>query len=343
MYFLVGDIGGTNCRLALYENENQIAQMHYQSHFDSNLTHDIKDFLQSIQQSQTPKQTQIKIDQCCLAVAGPIENQSAHLTNLGWTLDAKSLSRDLGFDVHLINDFYAQALAVSILKPHQRLHLAGPQDLNHTQPWAILGMGTGLGEALLIPTNLNDDQADDPHQADVASDWIVVPTEGGHCRFAPKDQLSFEFLCHLQARFGQHISIERLLSGQGIVDLYAFLSKGIQKPAHEITHLALTKSDQTAQKCMDIIISYYGDEAANLSLKSKSKAVFLSGGISPKILPLLMPLFEESFLDKGRYRSLLTQTSIYLVTEENPGILGAWQQARLVYSKKSSSSLKKLS
>jgi glucokinase len=331
MYFLVGDIGGTNCRLALYENDNQIAQMHYQSNFDSNLTHHIQDFLQSIQQKQ------LKIDQCCLAVAGPIENQSAHLTNVGWTLDAKVLSRDLGFDVHLINDFYAQALAVSILKPHQRLHLAGPQDLNHTQPWAILGMGTGLGEALLIPTNLND------HQASVTNEWIVVPTEGGHCRFAPKDQLSFEFLCSLQARFGHHISIERLLSGQGIVDLYAFLSKGIQKPAHEITHLALTKSDTIAQKCMDIIISYYGDEAANLSLKSKSKAVFLSGGISPKILPLLMPIFEEAFLDKGRYRSLLTQTSIYLVTEENPGILGAWQQARLVYLKKSSSSLKKLS
>jgi glucokinase len=316
--FLVGDIGGTNSRLALYSAGSCLKQQHYPTLPSLSLFDHISDFL---------AQCSIHIDMICLAVAGPVENGTVVFTNVGWHLNAQEIAQAFACHCELINDFYAQAMAVSITKTSQLKHITGPQSLNPHHPWGVLGVGTGLGEALLIPSSMSLESIDPYH-------LIVVPTEGGHCRFAPKNIKEFELLCFLQEKYGEHISVERVLSGQGLVDLYAFLSGGLIQTPTYITQSAIQNTDQIAKHTLDLFISCYGDEAANLCLKSKSKAIFLSGGISPKISSLLEPNFSHAFLNKGRYQSLLTQTSLYLVTEPEPGLLGAYAYAQCVYAKK---------
>ena len=150
--------------------------------------------------------------------------------------------------------------------------------------------------------------------------------------------MQIELLRFLKTRFG-HVSYERILSGPGLVNVYEFLrDSGCGKesaefaaalkqgdPAAVISRAALEGTQSLAEKALDIWVSVYGAEAANLALKVMATGgLFLAGGISPKILAKLTgPLFMQGFVEKGRLRPLVESIPVQVITNEKAGLLGA--------------------
>jgi glucokinase len=196
---------------------------------------------------------------------------------------------------------------------------------------AVIAPGTGLGEAGMFWDGTR-------HR--------VFACEGGHADFGPQGDLQIELLRFLKARFG-HVSYERILSGPGLVNVYEFLREsGCGKesaafaaalkqgdPAAVISRAALEGNESLAVKALDLWITVYGAEAANLALKVMATGgLFLAGGITPKILAKLTgPLFMKSFLEKGRLRSLLEAIPVQVVTNEKAGLLGAARCAAVAH------------
>ena len=199
MRIIAGDIGGTKTLLRCVE-DGEIA---FEQRFESG---SFKTF--DLLLTEFFKRCQRPVDAACFAVAGPVLENRAEVTNLKWSMDAVALAK--AFDIReiaLINDFYAVALGVPLLGPADTLPLhAGKR--RPREPIAILGAGTGLGEAVVI---WSGDQ------------WNVVPSEGGHADFAPQDELQTKLLLALLERYG-HVSWERVCSGMGLTNIYAFLT-----------------------------------------------------------------------------------------------------------------------
>lgn len=316
MRLLAGDVGGTNTRLALYEDDQQIALSSYKNAEQSGLEAIIDGFLAD-HPGASPAAA-------CVGVAGPVRRGRVRLTNIDWQLDHDQLSARLGYPVQLVNDFQAQAAAV----PHLDLEAdtldlgpapEGTPDLG--APIAVLGPGTGLGEALLIPD---------------AAGHRVLPTEGGHARFAPRDEREVGLLRSLWQIWPEHVSVERVLSGPGLVAIYDHLRGDAPRrpemattdPAAVISAQALAGGCPICVEAMEIFIGVLGDEAANLALKSNAGRVFIAGGIGPRIAPLLQGRLRQAFTAKGRFSSWLRGVPTRLITRSDTGLLGAWAEAR---------------
>src|SRR5206468_2149650 len=188
---------------------------------------------------------------------------------------------------------------------------------------AVIAAGTGLGEGGLYWDG---------------SRHHVFASEGGHCDFAPVDDIQVELFQYLRARHG-HVSYERVLSGPGLVNIFDFLrDTGKGKPpdwlvgeivetdaAAAISHAGLSGKCPMCEQALDIFVAIFGAEAGNLALKIKATGgVFLAGGIAPKILPKLATrLFLDAFLSKGRLQRLLEIMPIQVITNDKLALLGA--------------------
>ena len=198
---IVGDIGGTKTLLAIYDRAGAyapIAQMEYRSANYPALDVMVREFLATSQRT---------VRAACFDVAGPVIRGRAHLTNLPWTVEAKTLRASLHLDeVFLLNDLQAIAYAVPRLRAEDLYTInAGKPDASGAI--AVIAPGTGLGEAFLVWTN---------------SGYLACSSEGGHASFAPTDERQAALWRYLNSRFG-HVSVERVCSGQGITNIYDFL------------------------------------------------------------------------------------------------------------------------
>lgn len=307
MRTLIGDIGGTNTRLAIADGGHIVRRVTWPS--EGGLEPLLDRFL--TEQAE-------RIQAACLAVAGPVFGGAVHLTNLGWRLDAARLSARLGVPVRLINDFHAQALAVTALTPQDWVELAPTRQSDQVAGdcIAVLGAGTGLGEAILAPGEHG---------------WVVVAGEGSHKRFAPRNTQEIELLRAFAARYGEHVSVERVASGPGLVAIYDHLRGSAPRhpamqqmaPAAVITREALAGGCPTCQATVDIFIGVLADEAAGVALQCNAGAVYLGGGIAPRLLPLLRCRFRPAFESKGRYGPWLATLPVRVLTHPDPGLLGA--------------------
>ena len=188
-----------------------------------------------------------------------------------------------------------------------------------------MGVGTGLGEALLLPCN----QKDEPY-------YHAVATDGGHARFAPRNESEFGLMRWLIGLYGSHISVERVVSGQGLVNIYRYLLGGRALPdlfdnrlnGEMISYAALELNDELCIRALEIFISVLADEAANLVLKCDAATVCLSGGIPPKIIPAFHAYFSSAFLDKGRFRNTLAQVGVWIMNDPELGLKGAYLAAQ---------------
>ncbi|MGK0359270.1 MAG: glucokinase [Bradymonadia bacterium] len=303
MRCLLADIGGTNIRLAVYADTTCIARV------DTATRHGVLGPIRAMLAAHPG------VDRACLAVAGPVVGRRAWLTNVGIELDADALSVELGISVQVINDFHAQALAVSALGDADRHALPASVDAQHPgECLVVVGAGTGLGEALLVP---------DGHGG-----MLVVPGEGGHKRFAPRDARARGLLESLTQRFGPHVSVERVVSGPGLAEIHRYLCDVGASADHpidpaRITADALSGRCATCRLAVEMFIDALADEAANLALQCNAGAVYIGGGIAPRILPLLTPRFRAAFEDKGRAGELLKTVPIFVITHPDPGLLGA--------------------
>lgn len=292
---VAGDIGGTKTLLRALDGERIIHEQRYESAAWSSFSDLVADFRRGVPGT---------IDAACFAVAGPVWENRAEITNLSWSIDANSFAIPR---VALINDFHAVALGVPLLGEGDLISLqAGERD--RSQPMAILGAGTGLGEAFVIHGR-------------------VVATEGGHGDFAPQDAEQARLFEHLHQRYG-HVSWERVVSGMGLVNIFTFLG-GEEIDGAEIAQRA-EEGDERARRTVAMFVDAYGAEAGNMGLRVLARGgVFLAGGIAAKNVPWFTDgKFVEAFVRKGRFRPLMESIPADLIVNEEVGLLGAAEGAR---------------
>ncbi len=275
-------------------------------------------------------------EKACFSIAGPIVQNTSTLTNLSWLLDGERLKRDLSMaQVQLINDFVAVGHGIPGLSPEHLLSLqtGEPQP---AAPIAIIGAGTGLGQGFLI------------RQADR---YLVFGTEGGHTDFAPRSELEFQLLKYLRDKLSvSRISVERVVSGMGIVAIYQFLrdrqamvespdvatairtwereaglSEKSVDPAAVIALAASQARDPLSRNTMDLFVELYGAEAGNLALKLLPYGgLYIAGGVAAKNLPMMQSgSFINAMVDKGRMRALLERVPVYVILNEQVGLIVA--------------------
>jgi glucokinase len=306
---LVGDIGGTHCRLALASRTgNRVLlgdRITYHNADAGSLTEILSDFLQGRPKPPT----------ACLAVAGPTDGRRVSFTNLDWQIDTEHLEHALGFSqVRLVNDFLAVGHALSALEAEDVACLQ-PGSMVSRSPCIAIGAGTGLGVVQRIWG---------------ASGYAPLASEGGHIAFAPVDDEQVSLLRFLQGEFGR-VSVERILSGPGISDLYRFcrLASGrpiqrVRDPA-EVTSAALAGTDPTATWAMKLFARIYGQTAGDLALVAQARGgVYLAGGIAPRILPFLQDeAFLLGFRQKGRFSEWMESVPVHVILDQDIGLKGA--------------------
>lgn len=306
---LVGDVGGTNARFALVDSERRVRNLNiYTAAKYGSLTEVIADYLERTMGKRRPPRAVI-------AVAGPVLDGEINFTNLDWTVSEGDLLATFEFEaVELLNDFAAQALACPRLDPEDlrpigpALRSAGPDC-----PLVVMGAGTGFGVSGLARGPLGD---------------LAISTEGGHAGFAPTDDVEMEIWRRLHAKFGR-VSIERLLSGQGLYDLYRILCELNQAepvlPDPKAVTEAGNAGDPAAAAALDRFCAILGSVAGDLALSFGARGgVFISGGIAPRIADrLASSRFRERFEDKGRLSAFVKDIPTALVLHPYPAIIGA--------------------
>lgn len=335
---LAGDIGGTKTILRLVAGANSESwQLLYEALYPSR---DFADLVPMVQQFLAAAGQQLgqrlAPEKACFAIAGPVVNDKSTLTNLAWVLDARRLEPELEIPkISLINDFSAVGYGILGLNT-QDLCTLQPAIPQTNAPIAVIGAGTGLGQGFLIPHNKN---------------YQIFASEGGHADFAPRNELEFQLLQYLRDKYNiLRISVERVVSGQGIVAIYQFLrdrqfaheSPDIQQviktweqetgrseksvdPAAAIASAALAGSDRLSEQTLKMFVAAYGAEAGNLALKLLPYGgLYIAGGIAAKILPLIQEgTFLQAFGDKGRVSSLLEKVPVHVVLNPQVGLIGA--------------------
>jgi glucokinase len=323
---LIGDIGGTHARLSLLNPQGRsVRQEAFESRKYPSLEAVVREFLGK----PVPR-----VAAAAFGIAGPVVNGRCTATNLPWVIDARVLARKLGFRrVTLLNDLVALSLgALSVTR--RKLHLIGDGGLPKKKGAnvAVIAAGTGLGQALLVWDGAR---------------FVPTATEGGHSDLAPRDDLEVDLLQFLRTRFG-HVSWERVLSGDGLGNLYDFFrqAKNIAESAENaqaivaaadrnaaISQLGMSGKSEAASRAVDLFASMYGAEAGNLALKSLAVGgVFVCGNIAARMLPVLdRGGFYRAFADKGRFTPLMERIPIAVVLDSDVGLAGA---ARVVLGSK---------
>lgn len=309
MRIIAGDIGGTKTLLQLVEIEGSAQNVIDERRFASGDYATFDDMLREFV-GKSP----VRVDAACFAVAGLVLENRAEVTNLKWLMESAALQSAFTIPrIALINDFYAVAMGVPFLAAGDMVTLnAGtPHD---TAPIGILGAGTGLGEAMLFWTGTR---------------WEVVPSEGGHGDFAPQDEQQARLFLWLREKYG-HVSWERVASGMGLENIYAFLGDGTATAAH-IGELA-GAGDARALETFAIFVDIYGAEAGNMALRILSRGgVYLAGGVAAKNVEHFTDgRFMAAFLRKGRFRDVMTAMPVRLITNQKVGLLGAVEMARRI-------------
>jgi glucokinase len=254
-----------------------------------------------------------------LAVAGPINGDEIPLTNCDWIVRPHTMLEGLGIkDVIVINDFEAQALAISALGENDRERI-GAASGELVASRVVLGPGTGLGVGGLVHAQ---------------GSWIPVPGEGGHVDLGPRSKRDLEIFPYIETIEGR-VAAEQILCGRGIVNLYRAICKadGIDSKYHDpadITSHALAETDKTAAETISLFSTYLGRLAGDLAMIFMAKGgVYLSGGISQKILPALRRSeFRAAFEDKAPHSQWLRAIPTYVVTHPLAALAGLSFYAR---------------
>ena len=318
---LAGDVGGTKTSLAIISPErdprNPLAETTVTSGGHPSLAAAVQPFLDSVPH---------RVTRAALGIAGPVVDGRVTATNLPWQVDAAALERELGLEqVWLLNDLQALAYSVPLLDGDELVTLrSGSPDARGAI--AIIAPGTGLGEAFLVWDGTR---------------YRAYPSEGGHCDFAPANDLQADLYRYLAAQYG-HVSNERVCSGRGMPNLYAFLKDRGHAPepdwlrdevadASDPTPIIVDRALEAAPGAdlcvatLDLFVDILAAEAGNLALKIVSTGgIYLGGGIPPRILPKLQ---SEGFLRridaKGRLLSLLEGMPVHIVLNPRAALLGA--------------------
>lgn len=325
MLILAGDIGGTNTRLAIFQNSTTqkleaIAEQVYPSGDYGSLNEIIDQFLQS---------QRLTVSLSCFGIAGPIIKQSCQATNLPWTIHAQEITERFSLQhTWLLNDLEANAWGIGALGVGD-FHILNPGDPQRGGNASIISAGTGLGEAGLYW----DGEMHRP-----------FPSEGGHTDFSPGNALEFALMDYLARDYGR-VSWERVVSGPGLLAIHDFLRERLDTAVPDwlvqemeskggpraISEAAIQAQDPVCVQALDLFIELYGREAGNHALKLMATGgVYLGGGIAPKILSRLTAGgFMHGFSNKGRMRPLVEAMPVKIILNDKAALLGAARYASL--------------
>jgi glucokinase len=309
---VVLDIGGTNARFAIATLEDgrvvgldHIVTLHTAEHASLQLARDA--YAEHLGRP-LPREAGI-------AIAGPVHGEVLQLTNNPWVIRPALITEKLGFDRYvLVNDFGAVAYAVDHVGPEMLTRLCGPDTaLPSDGVISVIGPGTGLGVAQLVR---RDGRA------------LVIETEGGHIDFAPLDPLEDAMLARIRRHF-RRVSVERIVSGPGLANLYAALADIEGKPVATLENtalwtLALAGEDSLAAAAFDRFCLTFGSVAGDVALAHGADAVVVAGGLGQRIAGRLPQSgFERRFRAKGRFETRMAETPVKLITHPQPGLFGA--------------------
>jgi len=314
---LAGDIGGTKTNIALCRiSANGVERLKEARYVSKNF--------RSLNQIIEEFSADIKPRHICMAVAGPVLDGKVKFTNLPWELDSDIIESELGIPVSFINDLESMAYGLAALKENELVTLY-EGDKNASGNMAVIAPGTGLGEAGMY----FDGRCYHP-----------FATEGGHCDFAPRSEEDIELYRFLHLRH-DHVSWERMLSGDGIFTLWQFLTqiKGMvsqswvienmkeSDPNAVISQAAVEGKCAVSVKTMELFKKYLAYESAQLVLKTKATGgLIIAGGIPPKILPILQggEPWSDFFIHRnGRMDAMMRQVKVQVVMNEKLPLLGA--------------------
>jgi glucokinase len=322
---LAGDVGGTKVELALCRFERgQLLTVHdhrFHAKDFPGLVQVVEAFLDECKRALGQP---IDVLAACFGVPGPVRHGRLKLTNLPWVLDSSQLSLDLKIKhVFLINDLEANGYGVAELTPDQILVLSQGDPAAEGNR-GLIAAGTGLGEAILVWNGHT---------------YLPMASEGGHTDFAARNEEEIGLLRYLQKKVGGRVSWERVISGLGLANIYAYCRdvKGMQEPSWlkdrmrtedpnaVIGELGESGASDLCVQALNIFVSAYGAEAGNLALKILAVGgMYVGGGIAPKLLKKMQDgTFMKSFTDKGRLSDLLIQTPVRLILESRAALMGA--------------------
>jgi glucokinase len=350
---LAGDVGGTKVNLALFELAEGMPRLLTAATFASadypGLAPVVDAFLRRLphgaggagtdRRPASPAAGALGSDRAgsgvpaiaaaCFGVAGPVIDNRTSTPNLAWEIDGRAVAAATGLPaVRLINDLVATAEGLPLLQAGELLTLQAGEPAAPGESGAgnqvLIAAGTGLGMALLPVAG---------------SARITVPSEGGHADYAPRDEDEAALLRYLHRRFGEHVSVERVVSGPGLVVIYEHLrdagyaaespavgaALAAGDPARVIAETAVAGGDRLCSRALDMFLAAYGAAAGNLALIGTAVGgVYIGGGIAPKVLPRLTAgPFVGAFLDKGRFAAYLRRIPVRVVLNDRTATLGA--------------------
>lgn len=325
---LAGDFGGTRARLALFDvDHGSPPRLARHATYLAREVHGVDEAVARFLGEKSPT----AVAAATFGVAGSVADNRAHLTNLGWEVDGKALASRFGFPVELVNDLVATALGLSALGEGDIIEL-NPKAVptaSGTGNAVLLGAGTGLGVALLVWSGQH---------------YVAAPSEGGHAELAAHDDEEWELRGFLARRFGGRVSVERVVSGSGLRNLYDFfVERGGLTPSHEvaarlasgedagktIAEAGLDRTCFLCEKVLDRFASAFGSFAGDMVLVAGAfGGVYLGGGVSVRLDRKLMDgTFLRAFSAKGRLSSLVEKVPVKILLRPDTAILGAAQRA----------------
>ena len=318
MLVLAGDIGGTKTNVGLFvmgkKRPEALVIESFASREAPHLENIVGRFLKSHPSS---------ISSACFGIAGPVINGRCKTTNLPWVVSENQMKRRFHWrHVSLLNDLAAAAMAVPLLRRSDQVFL-NKGIMQKKGNLALLSPGTGLGQAILV---YKDGQ------------YVPLSSEGGHVSFSPTTEQEIELWRYLRKKYG-HVSVERVLSGPGLVNIYSWLKDSgrfeeppwlrelmkREDPAKVISENALRKRQAICVESLRLYYSMLGSAAGNLALTSMAVGgVYLGGGIPPKILPASKQgTFLKAFMAKGRFSDFLFRIPVRVILNDKAALLGA--------------------
>jgi len=320
---LAGDVGGTKTLLEL----GTLHEGHWRPVFSSryaavdypDLPGVLRTFLQQWQGVMHPRPQDV-LTAACFGVAGPALDDRVQMTNLPWIVDGPALSAEFGIPrLKVVNDFAAAAAGVELLGDADLVVLQAGEPIR-SAPRVVIGAGTGLGVAYLIPAEPG---------------YTVIAGESGHTGFAPATSEQAELWRGLHSRLGR-VSTEDIVSGTGLVRIHEFIARaeggavvatgGMSAritPA-AITEAALQHKDALSLRALDLFIACYGEVAGNCALAVLARGgVYVAGGIAPRIISRLQQGgFLAAFNAKGVHTATMQKMPLSIVNHDRLGLLG---------------------
>lgn len=319
---LAGDVGGTKCNLALFAEKNGKLTTVFKQRFASKEFAHFDLIVKEFSRQAASHLSSDRVVAAGFCVAGPVIDNHVRATNLPWTVDARTLEKELDVNkIVLMNDLGATGHSIEHLAPEEFTVLnPGKPEPGGTR--ALLAAGTGLGQSILVWDG---------------GRYRIVPSEGGHSDFAPHTDQQIELLRFMRRRYPQ-VSWELILSGRGFRTLHEFLAPEVKHPsfedpdadpAPEITRLGLARTCPVCVETLDLWTSIYGAEAGNLALKVLALGgVYVAGGIAVKIIDKIKDgKFFSAFRDKWKFENLLGNIPVSVVLNESAPLLGAAYEA----------------